>query len=197
MKFALNLKLSFLVADKLSIKFGSKPNICDITSFERNSNEEEVNTKLDTQTAQENKNNSQSKENLKCPNMSLRKKVSIHFKGKMKKANNVTSDSSISTAANNEKKQSSFEVKFLDKAKNKITHQKTPSIDSKKSTTETSFNQEAKTTSSSESKHSNEKKMSISGSRKDIFNEKKLRKSHSVSPERGKHLHEDGKFICI
>lgn len=75
-----------------------------------------------------------------------------------------------------------------------MNHQKTPSVDSKKSTTEINFNQDPKTTSSSESKHSNDKKMSISGNRKDFFNEKKLRKSISVSPDRGKQLlHEDGK----
>lgn len=178
------------LTDKLNIKFGSKSNICDV---DRVSNEEDVNTKPDSQPSQEYKNSAQNKENLKSPSMSLRKKVSIHFKGKMKKTNNMNSDSSIPNSSNNDKKQSMCDVRFMDQDKNKTNHQKTPSIDSKKSTTETSYNQEPKTTSSSESKHSNEKKMSISG-RKDNLSERKLRKSVSVSPERGKHhLHEEGK----
>lgn len=181
------------VTDKLNIKFESKSNICDVTSLDRISNEEEGKTKLDSQSTKELKNCTKGKENLKSPSMSLRKKVSIHFKGKMKKTNNMNSDSSIPNSSNNEKKQSTFDVRFMDQDKNKINHQKTPSIDSKKSTTETSYNQEPKTTSSSESKHSNEKKMSISV-RKDNLSERKLRKSVSVSPERGKHhMHEEGK----
>lgn len=132
---------------------------------------------------------------MKSPRLSLRKKVSIHFKGKSKKTNNLNSDSSIiPNSSNNEKKHSIFDVRFLDTDKNKISHQKTPSLESRKSTTEMSYNQEPKTTSSSESKHSNDRKMSISGNRKDHLNDKKLRKSHSVSPDRGKHhMHEDGK----
>lgn len=185
--------LLYSVTDKITIKFGSKSNICDGTSLDHISNGEEANTKLESQSIQDQKNNTQSKENVKSPSMSLRKKVSIHFKGKMKKTNTMNSDSSIPNSASNEKKQSIFDVRFVDQDKNKINHQKTPSIDSKKSTTETSYNQEPKTTSSSESKHSNEKKMSICG-RKDNLVERKLRKSVSVSPDRGKHhLHEDGK----
>lgn len=178
----------FFIADKLTDKYSSKTNICDGVSFEHISNVDAVNTKLDLQTTLDNKNNSQTKDEQKCP-ISLRKKVSIHFKGKVRKTNN--SDPSVLNSTN-DKKQSVFDVRFIDKEKNRMNHQKTPSIDSKKSTTETSFNQEPKTTSSSDSKHSNDKKMSISGNRKDY--EKKLRKSNSVSPERGKqNLHEDGK----
>lgn len=176
------------LTDKSNIKYDSRSNLTE-NKLEHVSNYVES-KKSDTQPV-ENKNTTQPKENPKSPSLSLRKKVSIHFKGKLRKNNN--SDSSAQTANNNEKK-SVLDVRFSDTEKNKISHQKTPSIESKKSTTETSFNQEQKTTSSSESKHSNEKKMSISVNRKDHLNDKKNRKSHSVSPERGKHhMHEDGK----
>lgn len=181
---------SFLVTDKSSIKYDSKSNLTE-NQMDHISNYVES-KKLGAQ-ATENKNNTPTKENPKSPSLSLRKKVSIHFKGKMKKANILNSDSSVQATSNNEKK-SVFDVRFIEDEKTKINHQKTPSIESKKSATETSFNQEPKTTSSSDSKHSNDRKMSIAGNRKDHVNDKKLRKSHSVSPERGKHhLNEDGK----
>lgn len=186
----------FSVTDELNIKFGSKSNICDVTSSEHISNEQDGSVKFNSPTIPENRNNSQVKEKVKSPILSLRKKVSIHFKGKTKKTNNLISDFTIPNSPNNEKKNSIFDVRFIDKDKNKISHQKTPSMESKKSATETNYNQEPKTTSSSESKHSNERKISISGNRKENLTEKKLRKSHSVSPDRGKHqLHEDGELV--
>lgn len=66
-------------------------------------------------------------------------------------------------------------------------HQKTPSIESKKSTTETSNNAEPKTPNSSESEKKKEAKKE----------EKKSRKSVSISPDRARHVHlmHDGELL--
>lgn len=127
--------------------------------------------------------------------MNIKRKVSIHFKGKKDKNKKLSLDSSelFKPKTVNDKKHSLFDIKFNDSSKQtKINHQKTPSCESKKSTTETS-NVDGKTGSSSDSKTSNcDKKNSITVERKD--NEKKVRKSVSVSPDRSKHVHvkEDG-----
>lgn len=77
----------------------------------------------------------------------------------------------------------------------KAAHQKTPSIESRMSTTETS-NQEPKTPTSSDSKTSNERK---NFRREDSNCEKKGRKSVSVSPDRNRHVHvkEEGEDMII
>lgn len=166
---------------------------------------------LETQTASENEENLKFKttkideksvedakvDSAKPPSkLSIRRKVSIHFKGKKDKNKKLSLDSSaemFKPKVVNDKKHSLFDIKFNENTKQKtVSHQKTPSAESKKSTTETS-NLDGKTGSSSDSKTSNcDKKNSIVVERKD--GEKKARKSVSVSPDRIKHVSvkEDG-----
>ncbi|XP_050301938.1 homeobox protein 4 isoform X3 [Anthonomus grandis grandis] len=146
-------------------------------------------------------------EKSKSPKMSITKKVSIHFKGKKEReklkkltiVSNTDSKSSSAKSVQDGKKSSLFDFKLTpevpkdkpdqkelsspklkDKALKHI-HQKTPSIESKKSTTETS-NFEPKTPNSSESDRKNLDK-------KDAKKEdRKSRKSVSVSPDRIKHV---------
>ncbi|KAJ8984040.1 hypothetical protein NQ317_012264 [Molorchus minor] len=175
-------------------KSGSKANLLDLTSSEHVSSENEENLKFKTTKPDKVDEKTQQKadpthQEVKSPKLSIRRKVSIHFKGKKEKNKKVSLDTNSDPSkpkTPNEKKHSLFDIRFSDKEKNKA-HQKTPSIESKKSTTETS-NQEPKTPTSTDSKISNEKRTIGIGEKKE-GGEKKIRKSQSVSPERSKHVH--------
>lgn len=141
--------------------------------------------------------------------LSIKRKVSIHFKGKKEKSLKSKLDAIEvvkPTKSGIEKRLSIFDLRFDRKGQ----HQKTPSMESKKS----EANQEAKTPTSSDSKASKtssssdvktpeikpERTMSLPNC--DAKNgeskvEKKVRKSISVSPDR-KHVHmkEDGGKKC-
>ncbi|KAL1500837.1 hypothetical protein ABEB36_006268 [Hypothenemus hampei] len=167
--------------------------------------ENEENIQLKT-SAEHNLNEASDKkqaEQVKLPKMSLTRKVSIHFKGRKEKQrlkklalvanNSENTPKTPSSGSKSVPKSSFFDFKTTsespkDKACStpkckekaiKQLHQKAPSIESKKSTTETS-NFEPKTPNSSESDKKNP------AGKKD---EKKVRKSTSVSPDRAKHVH--------
>lgn len=167
----------------------SKCNLLDLTSSEHVSSENEENLKLKTtqppqpsaQQEETIKNNETNKKaENKTPKLSIRRKVSIHFKGKKEKKLK-------------DKKEEKDEKK-------KISHQKTPSMDSKKSITDLT---EVKTQPDKKSSSNTEQRSSISdkntsdkekGNTSGSSKDKKQRKSSSVSPDR-KHVHvkEDGK----
>jgi hypothetical protein len=140
---------------------GSKTNLLDLTSSDLISSENEENLKFQT-TKVEPAKPDKPEDEKKSPKLSIRRKVSIHFKGKR--------DKSVKTT---EKKHSIFDIKFSNPLEPK--HQKTPSLESRKSTTDA----EPKTPTSSDSKTGSERKK---------VEEKKQRKSASVSPDR-KHVH--------
>ncbi|RZC33212.1 MIP-T3 domain containing protein [Asbolus verrucosus] len=143
--------------DKTPTLGGSKTNLLDLTSSELISSENEENLKFQTTKLETPK---PPEEEKKIPKLSIRRKVSIHFKGKNKSLKSPT-----------DKKHSIFDIKFGSSDK----HQKTPSLESRKSTTDA----EPKTPTSSDSK---------TGSDRKKIDEKKQRKSTSVSPDR-KHVH--------
>ncbi|CAG9772726.1 unnamed protein product [Ceutorhynchus assimilis] len=138
----------------------------------------------------------------KSPKMSITRKVSIHFKGKKEKeklkklatgGGSSESKSTSSKSAQEGRKSSVFDFKIKDKPESppkskdkndKVAHhQKTPSIESKKSTTETS-NFDPKTPNSSESD-----RKTVMDKKESKKEERKSRKSQSVSPDRVKHVH--------
>ncbi|XP_060533186.1 uncharacterized protein LOC132706101 isoform X2 [Cylas formicarius] len=149
----------------------------------------------------------------KSPKLSITKKVSIHFKGKkekekMKKAAlENEAKNNVKYARQDSKKSSIFDLRFGNDAsrekteakdqpshakqksadKSKQLHQKTPSMESRKSATEAS-NFEPKTPTSTDS---SDKKTLPNGKTQEAKkeNERKSRKSTSVSPDRGKHVH--------
>ncbi|XP_057651088.1 uncharacterized protein LOC130890783 isoform X2 [Diorhabda carinulata] len=169
-------------SENLAKKGGSKTNLLDLTSSDHISSENEdklkaaTNEKADTKYS---KSIQMSGKSQKSPKLSIRKKVSIHFKGKKEKnKNSYSSDSSIPKTST-ERKGSIFDAKFSDRGK--IVHQKPPSSDTQKSITET--NARPKTPTSSDSKNSTEKKSQV----KETSIDKKLTKSTSVSPDR-KHV---------
>ncbi|XP_049824601.1 dual specificity protein kinase splA isoform X2 [Aethina tumida] len=168
---------NFLVTPKENDKEVKKSKSNDASS-EQVSSENEENLKFKTTKPEKPEADlkEETQETAKSPKLSIRRKVSIHFKGKKdkKKAEAEKPDT---------KKHSIFDIKFGDKSKG--LHQKTPSIESKKSTTETS-NVEPKTPTSSDSKTSLEKRNSQMDKKEP--SEKKGRKSASVSPDR-KHVH--------
>lgn len=132
----------------------------------------------------------QHQQETKTPKLSIRRKVSIHFKGKKERAKKMGGDNtpeSPKPRTPGEKRGSIFDIRFSDKDKEKarLSYQKTSSIESRMSTTETS-NAEPKTPTSTDSRTSNEKK---NVRREDSTCEKKNRKSVSVSPDRNKHVH--------
>ncbi|VEN42637.1 unnamed protein product [Callosobruchus maculatus] len=170
-------------------KSNSKTNLLELTSSEHVSSENEENLRFKAPRPGPSYDKEQQKTGLqnqlgKSPKLTLRKKVSIHFKGKKDKTKKPPPESSDTSTPKAEKKQL-FDVKFSEKDKDRAkavaaNHQQTSSIESsRKSTTET--NQEPKTPTSSDSKTSNEKKTESEKS--------KGRKSTSVSPERSKHVH--------
>lgn len=146
--------------DRNSNLNGSKTNLLDITSSELISSENEENLKFQTSKLEITKSEALEDEKKPTKSLSIRRKVSIHFKGKKDK----------SLKPNDSKRHSFFDIKFGEPK-----HQKTPSLESKKSTTDA----EPKTPTSSESKTGSEKKK---------IEEKKQRKSVSISPDR-KHVH--------
>ncbi|XP_050512489.1 uncharacterized protein LOC126888355 isoform X2 [Diabrotica virgifera virgifera] len=167
--------------DKSNQQSGSKTNLLDLTSSEHVSSENDEKLKSKTE-KQEEKNSKKTEEPIPKPKsskLSIRKKVSIHLKGKKEKNKlSYSSDSSIPKTPN-ERRSSILDVRFNDK--DKIVHQKTPSLETQKSITET--NNEPKTPSSSESKNSSDKK----SDKKETGSDKKSRKSTSISPDR-KHV---------
>lgn len=139
-----------------------------------------------TEKSEEKPDSKPEKPDAKTPKLSIRKKVSIHFKGKKEKNKlSYSSDSSIPKTPN-ERRGSIFDARFNAKTSN----QKIPSVDTQKSVVD--GNAEPKTPSSSDSKNSSDKK----SDKKESGSEKKSRKSVSVSPDR-KHVHvkEDGEFF--
>ncbi|KAJ8931384.1 hypothetical protein NQ314_015709 [Rhamnusium bicolor] len=173
---------------KCDPKSGSKTNLLDLTSSEHVSSENEENLKFKTSKPE------------KIDEKNHQKSEQLPQDRKTKKVNVDSSPEVAKPKTPGEKKHSLFDIRLNDGDKNKnkekikISHQKTPSVDSKKSTTETS-NQEPRTPTSSDSKVSNDKKNFSTNERKDISSEKKMRKSVSVSPDRNKHvqLREEGK----
>ncbi|XP_066251772.1 uncharacterized protein [Euwallacea similis] len=133
-------------------------------------------------------------EKVKLPKMSITKKVSIHFKGKKEKdrlkklaIGGCDPNASVSKPSATTPKPSIIvdsikpdpsSPKPKERINKHVNHQKTPSIESKKSTTETS-NVEPKTPNSSESDKKKEPKKE----------DKKARKSVSISPDRVRHVH--------
>ncbi|CAG9853531.1 unnamed protein product [Phyllotreta striolata] len=150
-------------------KFGSKTNLLELTSSEHVSSENEAKPeKTDGKTTEKPRAE---------PKLSIRKKVSIHFKGKKEK-NKLSNGSDTSASKTpNERRGSMFDVRFSDKP----THQKTSSNDTQKSTGD--IHVEPKTPSSSDSKNSDKK-----SDKKESGSDKKSRKSASTSPDR-KHVH--------
>ncbi|KAJ8916608.1 hypothetical protein NQ315_000253 [Exocentrus adspersus] len=172
-------------------KAGSKTNLLDLTSSEHVSSENEENLKFKTSKPE---NGEPAKlddkpQEVKSPKLSIRRKVSIHFKGKKEKAKKAKEEAAAASAASEtprtpgERKSSIFDLSFgsRDKDKQRV---KTPSAESRVSTTETS-NQEPKTPTSTDSKTSNER---MNSKRE----EARTRKSASVSPERSRHVHVKG-----
>ncbi|XP_074031976.1 uncharacterized protein isoform X2 [Leptinotarsa decemlineata] len=175
---------------KMGPTSGSKTNLLDLTSSEHVSSENEGTIRLNPNKSKKTdeklqQTTEQSKDDMKSPKMSIRKKVSIHFKGKKGQNKNLLYGSEpIIPKTPPERKMSIFE-RFNDKDKNKSTNPKTPTLETRKSVVES--NAEPKTTSSSESKSSSEKRNSIATEKKDKGLEKKIGKSRSVSPDR-KHV---------
>ncbi|CAH2005749.1 unnamed protein product [Acanthoscelides obtectus] len=170
-------------------KSSSKTNLIELTSSEHVSSENEENLRFRAPRPGPSDDKEHQKTDPqnplgKLPKLTLRKKVSIHFKGKKDKTKKQSTESSDTSTTKTEKKQP-FDVKFAEKEKEKTTkatsasHQKTPSIESRKSTTENA-NQEPKTPPTSSS--SGEKRIGEA-------ERSKGRKSTSVSPERSKHVH--------
>lgn len=140
----------------------------------------------------------------KSPKLSIRRKVSIHFKGKKDKnakSKNLDAIEVVKTTKTTSvpERKSIFD-KFI---QDKKLQQKTPSVESKKS--DAGGGMEPKTPTSSDSKTSNQKSSSAETKASDMKNdrtmslpafpeaaktavEKKQRKSTSVSPDR-KHVH--------
>ncbi|XP_023310807.1 uncharacterized protein LOC108904616 isoform X2 [Anoplophora glabripennis] len=174
-------------------KSGSKTNLLDLTSSEHVSSENEENLKFKTSKPDkpDEKKPDQHRQEAKLPKLSIRRKVSIHFKGKKEKAKKLSGADSTPESPKprtpGEKKGSIFDIRFGDKDKEKARapYQKTPSVESRMSTTETS-NPEPKTPTSTDSRTSNEKR---NLRREDSACDKKNRKSVSVSPDRNRHVH--------
>lgn len=154
------------------------------------------------------------KKTAKSPKLSIRRKVSIHFKGKKDKNPKPKSSDAIDvvkTKTPAEKRHSIFDIKF-DK---KQPHQKAPSAESKKSETnlepKTPTSSDSKTSKNSEPKSSSsdvktpetkiDRTMSLPNYETKMpegkVAERKTRKSVSVSPDR-RHVHmkEDSSKRC-
>lgn len=182
----------------------SKSNLLDNEKKEATASENEDHSKLKPPKVEEGK-IEEIKKTDKSPKLSIRRKVSIHFKGKKDKNPKPKSSDAIDvikTKMPTEKRHSIFDIKF----DRKPLHQKTPSMESKKSET----NLEPKTPTSSDSKTSKNSEPKSSSSEiktpetktdrtmslpncetktpevKPV--EKKTRKSVSVSPDR-RHVH--------
>ncbi|CAH1164779.1 unnamed protein product [Phaedon cochleariae] len=170
-----------LDASRLEKNCGSRTNLIDIISPDQAFTENEENLKFKT-TKTQNSDSEKPKEEAKSDKLSIRKKVCIHFKGKKDRSKKpfFNSDSSIPKTPDERKHP-------LWNSRDKIAPPETPSTESRK------FVLEPKTTSSSDSKTSNDKKIGQlekkdSGSdKKESGNEKKTTKSSSASPER-KHV---------
>lgn len=181
----------------------SKSNLLESGQQEQAASENEENLKVKTAKIEEVKVEEAKKPEVaqKSPKLSIRRKVSIHFKGKKDKnakAKNLDTIEVVKTPKTTSapERKSIFD-KFI---QDKKLHQKTPSIESKKS----DGGVEPKTSTSSESKTSNQKSSSAETKASDMKNdnrtmslpafteakavEKKQRKSTSVSPDR-KHVH--------
>ncbi|XP_030760269.1 uncharacterized protein LOC115885471 isoform X2 [Sitophilus oryzae] len=157
------------------------------------------------------------KDNGKSPKLSITRKVSIHFKGKkekeklkklaMENSSPETKSSSSKTIqdgkklslfdfrVNNDTSKEKLESKDPTTPKpskhnekpSKLFHQKTPSIESRKSTTETSnFDPKTPNSTTDSDRKNAEKREKDAVSKKE---DKKGRKSVSVSPDRIKHVH--------
>lgn len=162
----------------------------------KNEKEEDKPVKIESSKKSDNK-----KPEGKTPKLSIRRKVSIHFKGKKDKKNKSLDQLDVKTSTPPEKKHGLFDIRFSSN-ESKQKDQKTPSVESKKNPSENGI--EMKTSSSSDSKrNSNEPKTPCIECKTPQENaqtpdpaksqEKKFTKSASVSPER-KHVHvkEDG-----
>ncbi|KAI4454503.1 hypothetical protein MML48_9g00009089 [Holotrichia oblita] len=188
--------------NKKSEVCNSKTNLLEVNS-EQVSSENEENLKFKTsknekdESAKIEKKIETKKPESKTPKLSIRRKVSIHFKGKKDKKNKSLDQLDVKTAPIPEKKHSLFDIKFTTtESKQKDNLQKTPSVDSKKNFIENGL--DVKVSPAPDSKrNSNECKPPENASGVDtpkIQDKKSGGKSASVSPER-KHVHvkEDGK----
>ncbi|KRT86224.1 hypothetical protein AMK59_1077, partial [Oryctes borbonicus] len=189
----------------------SKTNLLDLNSEQLSSENEEnlkfkasKNEKEDEKGVKSEKKPEIKKPESKTPKLSIRRKVSIHFKGKKDKKNKSLDQLDMKTAAPAEKKHSLFDIKFTTtENKQKENLQKAPSVDSKKNSIENGLEMKTSTTPDSK-RNSNEAKIpglegkpaeTIPGSDNSKPQEKKGgAKSASASPER-KHVHvkDDGK----
>lgn len=180
----------------------SKSSLLENGQQEQATSENEENSKIKTVKSEEVKIEEIKKPEVvvqKSPKLSIRRKVSIHFKGKKdKNAKNKNLDA-IEVVKTGKTTPVPERKSIFDKfTQDRKLHQKTPSMESKKSET----GAETKTT-SSDSKNSNQKSSSAETKTSDIKNdrtmslpafpdaktvEKKQRKSTSVSPDR-KHVH--------
>lgn len=186
----------------------SKSNLLEVGQQEQATNENEENAKVKTvktEEVQQKVEEAKKPEAVqKSPKLSIRRKVSIHFKGKKDKNAKPKNLDAIEVVKPT-KTLSSERKSIFDKfTQDKKLHQKTPSVESKKS----DGGMEPKTSTSSDSKNSNQKSSSAETKGSDMKNDrtmslpafpeskavdKKQRKSTSVSPDR-KHVHmkEDG-----
>lgn len=177
----------------------SKTNLLEVNS-EQVSSENEENLKFKTSKEEEKSAKIERKIEVKkpeskAPKLSIRRKVSIHFKGKKDKKNKSLDQLDVKTAATPEKKHSLFDIKFTTtESKQKDNLQKTPSVDSKKNFIENGL--DVKVSPAPDSKrNSNEVKTPCPENASGVDTPKiQDKKGASVSPER-KHVHvkEDGK----
>lgn len=174
----------------------SKSNLLEAGQQEQATNENEENSKVKPAKTEEKVEETKKPEVVqKSPKLSIRRKVSIHFKGKKDKnakPKNLDAIEVVKPTKPSSERKSIFD-KFTQDRK---LHQKTPSVESKKS----DGGIEPKTSTSSDSKTSNQKSSSTSSDMKNDRTmslpafpeakgvEKKQRKSTSVSPDR-KHVH--------
>ncbi|GJQ77956.1 hypothetical protein Trydic_g2317 [Trypoxylus dichotomus] len=191
--------------NKKSDVCNSKTNLLELNSEQVSSENEEnlkfktsKNEKEDDKGVRNEKKAETKKPESKTPKLSIRRKVSIHFKGKKDKKNKSLDQLDLKPSATPEKKHSLFDIKFTTtENRQKESLQKTPSVDSKKNSMENGL--EVKTSITPDPKrNSNETKIpgiegklaeNIAGPDTAKTQEKKAgAKSASVSPER-KHVH--------
>lgn len=121
----------------------------------------------------------------KSPKLSIRRKVSIHFKGKKDK--NVKTEMTKATKTTPVAERKSIFDKFIMQDK-KLLHQKTPSMESKKSVDGDTKNQKSSSSETKTPDIKNDRTMSLPTFPETKTTDKKPRKSTSVSPDR-KHVH--------
>ena len=192
--------------DKIKIgeNFGSKSNLLDVSS-EQVSSENEENLRFKTngklEPADDKLGKYKKPDDAKSPKLSIRRKVSIHFKGKKDKCVKVKTPDESSACDQKtpigEKKHSLFDIKFTTETRSKDNSlQKASSADSKKFVVENGAASELKAekrisvqepkASFAECKNC-DVKASADGKTDGKFSERKVRKSTSASPDR-KHV---------